>query len=232
MSVEGSFGISGGVPDDSLDLPNFIQFLQDGSPLGGRDATKLNFRNNLTATRGTGENADTVTVDAAGGGGGGGSLPVPWMGMFQTNAGTINFNNETQFNGWDNISQFLASPDFELVAGPQVNILTAGVYEVRVSASVAPDFDSGWPDTDTVLGTFVTNAQDNYPTQMTSGTKGIGFQQYRPRRWVDTFTVFVNAGSLPFKLDPYLCVSTYNDGTMHGPGSLAVTARRIGSNVP
>ena len=47
-------------------FPDFIQFQADGENLGTADADTLNFATGLTATRGTGENVNRVTVAADG----------------------------------------------------------------------------------------------------------------------------------------------------------------------
>lgn len=66
------FGISpsGGFPPAAAEeFPNFIQFQDDGTDLGGPDADTLNFVG-ATVSRGTGENANVVTVEVTGGAGG------------------------------------------------------------------------------------------------------------------------------------------------------------------
>lgn len=60
---------SGYPPTTPDEFPNFIQFQSGGSDLGGPDADVLNFGDGLSATRGVGENANKVTVQAIGGGG-------------------------------------------------------------------------------------------------------------------------------------------------------------------
>lgn len=63
-----AFGLTpagAGFPPQAPDaFPNYIQFQSDGTDLGGANADTVNFRRNLTATRGTGENANIITVDA------------------------------------------------------------------------------------------------------------------------------------------------------------------------
>lgn len=59
----------------SDEFPQFIQFQENGEDLGGPDADTVNFANGVTATRGTGESANVITVTAEGGGGGG---PITW----------------------------------------------------------------------------------------------------------------------------------------------------------
>jgi len=66
-----TFGISPAgnfPPPASTDFPQFIQFQNGGEDLGGPDADTLNFSTGLTATRGTGESSNVVTVTAEGGG--------------------------------------------------------------------------------------------------------------------------------------------------------------------
>ena len=62
-----SFGITpatGFPPQASDEFPNYIQFQNQGVDLGMPNVDTVNFGRNLTATRGTGENANVVTVVA------------------------------------------------------------------------------------------------------------------------------------------------------------------------
>lgn len=62
-----SFGITpatGFPPQASDEFPNYIQFQNQGVDLGLPNVDTVNFGRNLTATRGTGENANVVTVVA------------------------------------------------------------------------------------------------------------------------------------------------------------------------
>lgn len=54
--------VTGFPPTTPDDFPNFIQFQENGVDLGSNDADTVNFVGNVTATRGEGENAGTVTV--------------------------------------------------------------------------------------------------------------------------------------------------------------------------
>jgi len=81
-----SFGITpaaGFPPQASDQFPNYIQFQQDGVDLGAPNVDTVNFSDGLTATRGTGENANAVTVVAqtnpSSGGGGGGGDTFTWI---------------------------------------------------------------------------------------------------------------------------------------------------------
>lgn len=55
---------SGYPPPTPDEFPNFIQFQGNGTDLGGPDADTVNLRRGLQATRGTGENANVITVDS------------------------------------------------------------------------------------------------------------------------------------------------------------------------
>lgn len=70
MATFGITPVTGYPIPPSDEFPQFIQMQSDGVDLGGPDVDTLNFTTNLTATRGTGENASTVTITASGGGGG------------------------------------------------------------------------------------------------------------------------------------------------------------------
>lgn len=62
-----SFGITpatGFPPQASDEFPNYIQFQNQGSDLGLPNVDTVNFGRNLVASRGTGENANVVTVVA------------------------------------------------------------------------------------------------------------------------------------------------------------------------
>lgn len=65
-------GVFPAVADDGF--PEFIQWLLNGTPLGGPDAQVINLTTNLTATRGVGENANVITIAAEGGSGGGSNM--------------------------------------------------------------------------------------------------------------------------------------------------------------
>lgn len=60
-----AFGISPAStpPVTSEGFPQYLQFQNDGTDLGAPDVDTVNFRQGLTATRGTGENANTLTLD-------------------------------------------------------------------------------------------------------------------------------------------------------------------------
>ena len=74
-------------------FPRYLQLQANGTDLGEPDVDTINFASNLTATRGTGENANKVTVAAAAAGGGSetGSLVVRLIGAANGafNTGTV-----------------------------------------------------------------------------------------------------------------------------------------------
>lgn len=64
MPAFGLTPVTGFPPDTPDEFPNFIQFQNAGEDLGLADADTVNFRRGMRATRGTGENANVVTVEA------------------------------------------------------------------------------------------------------------------------------------------------------------------------
>jgi len=83
MSTFGITPAAGFPPQASDEFPNYIQFQQDGTDLGAPNVDTVNFADGLTATRGTGESANVVTVVAqtnpSSGGGGGGGDTFTWV---------------------------------------------------------------------------------------------------------------------------------------------------------
>lgn len=57
--------VTGYPPTTPDQFPTGIQWQSDGQNLGTRDASTVDFRRGLNATRGTGEDADKITVDAS-----------------------------------------------------------------------------------------------------------------------------------------------------------------------
>ena len=66
-----AFGLTpagSGFPPQAPDaFPNYIQFQSSGTDLGLPNVDTVDFTTGLTATRGTGENANKVTLSASGG---------------------------------------------------------------------------------------------------------------------------------------------------------------------
>lgn len=62
MATFGITPVTGYPLPPSDDFPQFIQFQNSGADLGAPDADTLNFATGATATRGTGENANVITV--------------------------------------------------------------------------------------------------------------------------------------------------------------------------
>jgi hypothetical protein len=66
MATFGITPVTGYPIPPSDDFPQFIQFQQDGTNLGGPDADTVNITGGLTARRGTGENANVITIEGDG----------------------------------------------------------------------------------------------------------------------------------------------------------------------
>lgn len=146
-------------PSDSF--PQFIQMQADGADLGGPDVDTLNFSTNLTATRGTGENASVVTVTAqAGGGGAAIQFQSQGVDLGGPDADTVDFINGIAADRVGNtIQAFLTTPVFNwnivdadnyLITGDSVNngiFMTGAVTTIIVPALVDETITAGFPIT-------------------------------------------------------------------------------------
>ncbi len=135
------FGVSpavAGVEQAADDgFPNFIQFQLDGVNLGGPDVDTVNLTTGLTATRGTGETENALTIEATGTGG---SLSV-------LNNGVLVADDVTTLN---------------IVGAEAVVAESGGVATIDIAAAAAPvlafflsasgiafgDTQSTWAETD------------------------------------------------------------------------------------
>lgn len=57
--------LAAGAPVTPQEFPKFLQIRFNGVDLGGPDVTVLDFVGDFTVERGTGEDADTVTITAS-----------------------------------------------------------------------------------------------------------------------------------------------------------------------
>lgn len=143
-----SFGITpvtpGQPPVTPGQMPQFMQIQAAGVDLGGPDVQVLNFSTGTTATRGTGENGNRVTITAAGGEGGGGDAP-PTLVLALTGAAPGSFN--TVFENW-NASTVIASEDASWSSGSVLLADPDGIYkvtmQVRIAAESWPTSGGGW----------------------------------------------------------------------------------------
>jgi hypothetical protein len=146
-----SFGITptqGFNPPTPKDFPDYMQFQAAGVDLGDRAVDTLNFGANLTATRGTGEAANVVMVEAAGGGGGG--VPVLVVELVGATQGVM---NGALFSDW-NGTPATASADAQWSQPDKaIKFLKTGIYRIQITAQA--DTGSGWPTDQTWVGSDI-----------------------------------------------------------------------------
>lgn len=53
-----------GLPEPSGEFPTYLQIMFNGTPLGGPDVTVLDFVGDFVLTRGTGVDANKITIEA------------------------------------------------------------------------------------------------------------------------------------------------------------------------
>lgn len=144
-----TFGITptqGFNPTTDNEFPDYMQFQAAGVDLGDRAVDTLNFDTNLTATRGTGEAANVVTVAAAGGGGGG-AVPALVVQLFANTQGVM---NGSLFSDWTG-NPMTASTDAEWSEPDQsIKILVAGLYRIQITART--NTGGAWPVDQTWVG--------------------------------------------------------------------------------
>lgn len=112
-------------PPTDEGFPQFIQFQADGANLGGPDADTLNFGSGLTATRGTGEHENEVTVTADGGG-----ATEAVLAFFLSGSGAYG----TTIDTWAHTAG-VASADASWNSGAnRIEFARTGIYEILVSS--------------------------------------------------------------------------------------------------
>lgn len=220
VSGKGGAGPVPGVP------PNFIQIQADGTNLGLPSVDTLDFGAGLTATRGTGLNADKVTVVAVGGGAGGESDTMV-VGLSGAVSGAFDGSN---FENWDTASVYGVSADAEWSdADQQIRFITAGLYEVQVQGYVSPD--SGiWPSADQETTTFGSNIAaigQSTSTHFRYSVGGVGDSGPQYAVFNDRFVLNASADTLrPFSLYANRYLST-DDATFRA----VLSVKRIGNSV-
>lgn len=128
-------------------FPNFIQFQASGENLGGADADTLNFSTGLTATRGTGENSDVVTLTAAGGASYGvirlSRPPDPPPGAFDLVPFAADWQSSVLVEnaGWS-------------FADGALTFAETGIYRVVATCTIQPD-GNVWPVGVTYYGSII-----------------------------------------------------------------------------
>lgn len=172
MTLEMTPITPGGAEFTGTDVPSFIQIQADGTNLGEPTVSTLNFGIGMTATRGTGGNANKVTVTADGGVGGG--TPKLYLFLEGTDDASSKFNRDL-FTNWTG-EVLVASDDAAWNQSTHsIDIVTPGYYEFRIRGLVEPDrFGTGdWPGNITVYGvTVITEDWGDQSTLYTRNENG------------------------------------------------------------
>ncbi len=214
-------------PQTGEEFPNFIQFQADGTDLGGPDADVLNFGENLTATRGTGENANVVTVRAASGGEGG---AVPTL-VLELGGSVQGHFDGSDFGSWNGIER-LSSADAQWFYDGDMDViqfLRTGIYEIGIAGRCYAAAGN-WPSEDSVIGSVIENAMNNERSAYSredSSAPGWG-STYPFMQWFDTF--LVNIYALDQTVLPRLYADAYASAATGTIFTAMVTVKRLGDS--
>jgi len=133
-------------PPQAADFPDFIQFQAAGVDLGLADADTLNFSTGLTATRGTGENSNVVTVT--------GTAPASVLTLYSSPDAIppIAFFDGTPFST-DWFSEITIRSDDWTYDVNGITFLRSGYY--RIIASCYWEADIQWPAGTSTYGSII-----------------------------------------------------------------------------
>lgn len=157
----------GGSEFTGTDVPSFIQIQADGTNLGEPTVSTLNFGTGMTATRGTGGNANKVTVEAtASPGGGADELLVSSISGISTFDGSV----PSSYTGSQTLK---ASADVSWNQAFATLIFTkAGLYAITVMVRLTATGEDVFPTGYVWYGAGLTNGLGPHPTKHTSFGNG------------------------------------------------------------
>lgn len=225
------FGVNpneGGAEATPEDFGTYIQFQQDGTDLGLPNIRTVDFSTGVTATRGTGANANKLTVTAAGGEGGS-EAPTLVLNL-QQGVATPSFAG-SDYTAWDGTER-VASADAEWVpgveGGGEIIFARTGLYEVFVHAYIEAA-DGSWPtaNDETLYGSHVSGAEniDRSVHARRSDLPGLG---NAPPRAVFMDRYLFNVSDIEVDaLTPALYARAYSNNTDECGMLATVTVKRI-----
>lgn len=135
-------------------LLSFLQWQQDGTNLGTATVDTVNLGSGITGTRGTGENANVLTLTAEGGEGG---AEAPTLVLNLEQGGTAPTFEGNDYTGWvvtERVASADASWDTNAVA-----FTRTGLYEVYVHATIESDSGNWRAGYETVYGSAASGAE-------------------------------------------------------------------------
>ncbi len=176
VSVESAVG---------TDFPNFIQFQQDGTDLGLPDADTVNFSTGLTATRGTGESANVLTLV-------GGASPALVVQLFANTQGVF---DGTYFSDWTGAPATASTDASWSDTEKGVVFANAGVYKFQIMGQV----DLGgaeWPGAPTWVGSHIPEELSNIQSTVYARHDVAQTPEATLMAWSDEFAVNVAAAAV------------------------------------
>lgn len=228
-----AFGLTpagSGFPPQAPDaFPNYIQFQSNGTDLGLPNVDTVDFTTGLTATRGTGENANKVTLSASGGAATLEELAVSLTGSVSGAFDGVVFNNWT-----GTVLKTSADATWNETTNA-VDLVQTGLYEVCIQANITPGSGT-WP---VAVGDFVHYGSEASPSvgsvpggarskhgatvSLAAGWQAIGLFMNFSDRYV------VNVPTLASSITPAVYANAYGAEADIADFTAVVTVRRIGA---
>lgn len=202
---------SASTPPTSAGFPNYMQIQAGGEDLGTPTVDTLNFGSGLTATRGTGENANRVTVTGEGGG------PQTLM----LSASVAGFAGQ----GFQYVSQNVlveSSDAYWNAEEGRIYFETSGFYRIIVSVQVAA-LSGAWQESSMLAVSRSSGGQARY-----SRAESDGYLLQFPLTNEAVFYVGREIGAsegIIFDVNQF-------EGQQEFVGDLTIEVQRIGDYVP
>ncbi len=217
-------------------FPNFIQLQSNGTNLGAPNVDTIDFADGLVATRGTGENANKVTV-IAGTNPSGGAAAADELVASLVGSASGAFNGAA-FSNWTGTVLHTSADAEWNEATNAVDVLQTGLYEVSIQARVTPNSGT-WPS---AQGDFVQYGSEVSPS---AGSVAGGAQSQHgvtvaaAASWQATGLFmqfsdryFVNVPSLPCSITPAVYADAYASESEVADFTAVVAVRRVGAAAP
>ncbi len=228
---------SGFPPQAPDDFPNYIQLQSNGTDLGAPNVDTIDFADGLVATRGTGENANKVTVIAGTNLSGGAVAAADELVASLVGSASGAFNGAA-FSNWTGTVLHTSADAEWNEATNAIDVLQTGLYEVSIQARVTPNGGT-WPsaqgdfvqygsEVSPSVGSVAGGAQSQYGITVSAaaGWQATGlFVQFSDR-------YFVNVPSLPSSITPAVYADAYTSETEVADFTAVVAVRRVGAAAP
>ena len=221
-------------PQASDEFPNYLQWQMDGTNLGGPTIDTVDLVGDLSATRGTGENANKLTIAVASNPSGGSAATIEELVV--SLAGTVSGTfNGAAFNTWTGTVLHTSADASWNEATNAIDLGQTGLYEVSIQGRVSPDSNT-WPAAgsnfvefgSSVVGSAVAGSLDTSKYGFTvpaASWQSTGlFAQFHDK-------YIVNAPTLPAPVTLLFFAEAYTVETDAATFTAVVTIRRIGAAV-